>query len=414
MYRDMRVAVVVPAHNEELLVGTVIATAPDLVDHVIVVDDASTDGTFQAAKSVDDPRLEVLSLPENQGVGGAIVTGHKRALELGCDVAVVMAGDAQMDPAYLPALLDPIADGEAQFTKANRFYGEGSFEGMPRHRVVGNIGMSFLTKAASGYWGLFDPQNGYTAIHRTALERLQLDRLAKRYEFENDLLIKLNVLRVPARDVPIPAVYGTEVSGLKVGRVAPRLLSMLWRGFWHRMWWKYVLQSFSAVALMFFTGLFLVAIGTRVQRLHRRQHPGSARRQPRHRPPRGRSPAQRSALPGLGDAARHPGRQSMSQQVEVDQGAPAEPGHRALHGLARAIPAPRSVRAVRDLGPRGPSVRRDRRARPRLPGRGCGPWAVGHRPRERHPWHRGLARGALGHRRRRPPGVPGPQVHQGP
>jgi hypothetical protein len=194
-------------------------------------------------------------------VGGAIVAGHKRALELGCDVSVVMAGDAQMDPAYLPALLDPIADGEAQFTKANRFYGEGSFEGMPRHRVVGNIGMSFLTKAASGYWGLFDPQNGYTAIHRTALERLQLDRLAKRYEFENDLLIKLNVLRVPARDVPIPAVYGTEVSGLKVGRVAPRLLSMLWRGFWHRMWWKYVLQSFSAVALMFFTGLFLVAIG---------------------------------------------------------------------------------------------------------------------------------------------------------
>ena len=103
MYRDMRVAVVVPAHNEELLVGTVIATAPELVDHVIVVDDASTDGTFQAAKSVDDPRLEVHVLPENQGVGGAIVTGHKRALELGCDVSVVMAGDAQMDPAYLPS-----------------------------------------------------------------------------------------------------------------------------------------------------------------------------------------------------------------------------------------------------------------------------------------------------------------------
>jgi glycosyltransferase involved in cell wall biosynthesis len=257
----MCIAVVVPAHNEELLVGTVVTSAPAFVDHVIVVDDASSDATSTAAEAVGDPRLEVHRLPENLGVGGAIVFGHKRALELGCDVSVVMAGDAQMDPAYLTQLIDPIADGEAGFTKANRFYGEGSFEGMPRHRVVGNIGLSFLTKAASGYWGLFDPQNGYTAIHRTALERLQLDRLAKRYEFENDLLIKLNVLRVPARDVPIPAVYGTEVSGLKVGRVAPRLLVMLWRGFWHRMWWKYVLQSFSAVALMFFTGLFLVAIG---------------------------------------------------------------------------------------------------------------------------------------------------------
>ena len=167
VYRDLRVAVVVPAHNEELLVGTVVATAPELVDHIIVVDDASSDATSGAAKAIGDPRAEVHRLPENQGVGGAIIHGHKRALELGCDVSVVMAGDAQMDPAYLPKLLDPIADGEAEFTKANRFYGEGSFAGMPRHRVVGNIGMSFLTKAASGYWGLFDPQNGYTAIHRT-------------------------------------------------------------------------------------------------------------------------------------------------------------------------------------------------------------------------------------------------------
>jgi glycosyltransferase involved in cell wall biosynthesis len=261
MYRDLRVAVVVPAHNEERLIATVIKTAPELVDHIIIVDDASTDDTSGAAKASADERTEVHRLPENQGVGGAIVAGHKRALELGADVSVVMAGDAQMDPAFLPDLLDPIADGEAQFTKANRFYGEGSFAGMPTHRVVGNIGMSFLTKAASGYWNLFDPQNGYTAIHRHALERLQLDRLSKRYEFENDLLIKLNVLRVPARDVPIPAVYGAEVSGLRVSKVAPRLLRLLFKGFWHRMWWKYVLQSFSAVALMFFTGLFLVAIG---------------------------------------------------------------------------------------------------------------------------------------------------------
>jgi glycosyltransferase involved in cell wall biosynthesis len=260
VYRDLRVAVVVPAHNEERLVGRVVETAPELVDHVIVVDDASTDQTAQSAAAVGDPRAEVIRLEKNRGVGGAIVAGHRRALELGCDVSVVMAGDAQMDPAYLPALLDPIADGIAQFTKANRFYGERSFAGMPRHRVVGNIAMSFLTKVASGYWGLFDPQNGYTAIHRSALERLDLDRLSERYEFENDLLIRLNVLRVPARDVPIPAVYGDEVSGLRLRSAAPRMFLKLWRGFWHRMWWKYVLQSFSPVALMFFTGLFLVFV----------------------------------------------------------------------------------------------------------------------------------------------------------
>jgi glycosyltransferase involved in cell wall biosynthesis len=255
MYRDLRVAVVVPAHNEERLVARVVTTAPPLVDSIVVVDDASTDATAEAARGTDDPRLEIITLSENQGVGGAIVAGHRRALELGADVSVVMAGDAQMDPAYLTALLDPIADGVAQFTKANRFYDASSFEGMPRHRVFGNIALSFLTKAASGYWGLFDPQNGYTAIHRIALERLPLDRIATRYEFENDLLINLNILRVPARDVPVPAVYGEEVSGMRLTRVAPRLLRTLWRGFWHRIWWKYVLQSFSAVALLLFAGL---------------------------------------------------------------------------------------------------------------------------------------------------------------
>lgn len=261
MYRDLRVAVVVPAHNEQRLIGKVISTMPGLVDHILVVDDASTDDTASAAEAVVDPRLEVITLPENQGVGGAILTGHARALDLGADVSVVMAGDAQMDPAFLPSLLDPIADGHAGFTKANRFFGPGSFAGMPRHRIVGNIVLSFLTKAASGYWNLFDPQNGYTAIHRSALERLQLERIARRYEFENDLLIKLNIARVPARDVPVPAVYGDEVSGMRLSRVAPRILRQLWRGFWERMWWKYVLQSFSAVALLFFSGLLMVCFG---------------------------------------------------------------------------------------------------------------------------------------------------------
>lgn len=260
----MRVAVVVPAHNESRLVGRVVSTVPSSVDHVIVVDDASTDGTAEAAVIPTDARVEVVVLAENQGVGGAILAGHRRALDLGADVSVVMAGDGQMDPDYLPVLMDPIADGTAQFTKANRFYEYGSFDGMPRHRILGNIVLSFCTKAASGYWGLFDPQNGYTAIHRTALERLPLDRLARRYDFENDLLIHLNIMGITARDVPVPARYGDETSGIRLGRVGPALLLRLWRGFWHRIWRKYVLQSFSPVALLLFSGLGMLGVGMAV------------------------------------------------------------------------------------------------------------------------------------------------------
>jgi glycosyltransferase involved in cell wall biosynthesis len=261
MYRGLSVAVVVPAHNEELLIGRTVSTMPELVDHIIVVDDASSDGTAEAAKAVGDSRAQVIRLLENQGVGGAILSGHEIALTLDADVSVVMAGDAQMDPAFLPALLDPIALGHAQFTKGNRFYGRGSFDGMPRHRVFGNIVLSFLTKASSGYWNLFDPQNGYTAISRQALERLPLRHISRRYEFENDMLINLNILRVPAVDVPIPAVYGEEVSGIHLQSAAPRILGQLFRGFWTRIWWKYVLQSFSAVALMLFGGMVLTGIG---------------------------------------------------------------------------------------------------------------------------------------------------------
>ena len=261
MYRGLRVAVVVPAHNEEKLIGQTVASMPDIVDHVVVVDDASSDGTAEAAKAVGDARVQVVTLIENQGVGGAIITGHREALVLDADVSVVMAGDGQMDPDRLPALLDPIASGSAQFTKGNRFYGRGSFAGMPRHRIVGNVALSFLTKAASGYWNLFDPLNGYTAISREALLRIDLSQIERRYEFENDLLIHLNIQRVPASDVPIPARYGQEVSGINLRSQAPRALRHLARGFWLRIWWKYVVQSFSAVALMLFGGLALTGIG---------------------------------------------------------------------------------------------------------------------------------------------------------
>jgi glycosyltransferase involved in cell wall biosynthesis len=261
LYQGLKVAVVVPAYNEEKLIGQTINTVPEFVDHIIVIDDTSKDATSERARETGEPRLTLIRHEVNTGVGGAICDGHKEALRLGCDVSVVMAGDAQMDPDYLPDLLAPIVDGLAQFTKANRFYSRDSYRGMPAYRIFGNVILSFMTKLASGYWHLFDPQNGYTAIHRSALERLDLDRVARDYSFENDLLINLNILRVPACDVPIPAVYGEETSTMRMHRVIPALLGQLTRGFWRRILLKYVIYSFSPIALLLLAGLPLIAFG---------------------------------------------------------------------------------------------------------------------------------------------------------
>jgi glycosyltransferase involved in cell wall biosynthesis len=261
MYKGSTIIVVVPAHNEQELIGKTITTMPDFVDHIFVVDDKSSDRTSEVAASVGDPRVRIIRHEINTGVGGAIMTGHRHALEVGGDIDVVMAGDAQMDPDYLGALLDPIVEDGYGFSKANRFFNMESFRGMPRYRIFGNILLSFLTKLASGYWHLFDPQNGYTAVRQDVLRRLPLDKIALGYQFENDLLINLCILNVRAKDVPIPAIYGDEISGIKLSRVIPAISSLLFIGFWKRIWLKYVLWSFSPVALLLFTGTFLMLFG---------------------------------------------------------------------------------------------------------------------------------------------------------
>ena len=261
VYKGLSVAAVVPAYNEQRLIARVIETMPALVDRIFIVDDNSSDGTGEVALATGDKRVVVIRHERNTGVGGAVLDGHRRVIAEGIDIAVVMAGDAQMDPAYLGALLDPLADEGYGFTKANRFFSMDSFRGMPSHRLWGSVALGFLTKLASGYWHLFDPQNGYTAIRRTALERLPLDSIELGYPFENDMLIHLNILGIRARDVPVPAVYGEEVSGMRLHRVAPAIGFTLFRGFWKRIWWKYVLWNFSPIAMLFFSGLALTLFG---------------------------------------------------------------------------------------------------------------------------------------------------------
>jgi len=261
VYHGARIAAVVPAYKEEKMIATVISTMPDFVDFIVIVDDCSPDQTSEVVNLIADDRVTLIRHEINQGVGGAIVTGHKAAMELGADVNVIMAGDAQMDPNHLPALLDKVTRDGYGFAKANRFFAPESFDGMPQYRVFGNIVLSFMTKMASGYWNLFDPQNGYTAVRTEVLKRVPLDRVSRRYSFENDFLIHLNILQVPAIDVPIPAVYADEVSSIRLSKVVPELLNLLGRGFWRRIWYRYVLWSFSPIALLLALGLVLSTIG---------------------------------------------------------------------------------------------------------------------------------------------------------
>jgi glycosyltransferase involved in cell wall biosynthesis len=222
---------------------------PEFVDVIIVIDDCSADATSAAALEPGDPRVTLVRHEKNEGLGATLIDAHKRALAAGGDIMVVMAGDAQMDPAYLPALLRPLLSDGYDFAKGNRFFSSGSWSGMPRYRVFGNIVLTFLTKVASGYWDMFDPQNGYTAITRRASERIDWDSVARDYSFENDVLARLGLIRARIRDVDIPAVYGAEISDVKLPTVVPSLLRTLRRSFWRRFWLQYVVRSFSPVAL---------------------------------------------------------------------------------------------------------------------------------------------------------------------
>ena len=190
MYKNESIGVVVPAYNEEKLIAETLKGMPPEADRIYVVDDTSTDSTRQVAESITDPRICVLSNGYNQGVGAAIVTGYKKALEENMDVAVVMAGDNQMGTQYLPDLLDPIISGKADYTKGNRLTRLSHTKGMSKWRLFGNWLLTLLTKVASGYWRIGDPQNGYTAITRDALKRIDLDKVYPRYGYPNDMLVK--------------------------------------------------------------------------------------------------------------------------------------------------------------------------------------------------------------------------------
>jgi len=262
MLEGKKVAVVVPAHNEEGLIVATVQGIPGFVDRIYVVDDASTDATAERARAVEDPRVEVITHDRNRGVGAAIVTGYKRALAERMDATAVMAGDNQMDPDELELLTTPIVRDELDYAKANRLFTGSAWKLIPRNRYIGNAILSLFTKVASGYWHVADSQAGYTVISLRVLQLLDLDRIYTSYGFPNDMLVHLNVWSARVRDFPSRPIYGVgERSGIKIRRVVPRISWLLWKGFFWRMREKYVIRDFHPLVFFYFLGFLMVTVG---------------------------------------------------------------------------------------------------------------------------------------------------------
>ena len=262
MLEGKRVAVVVPAFDEERLVGETLRGIPEFVDRVFVVDDASRDGTSAAAEAVGDGRVLVLRRDRNGGVGAAIATGYRQALDEEIDVTCVMAADRQMDPDELRGLVEPVARGDVEYAKANRLVSGEAWKVIPRTRYLGNAVLSLLTKIASGYWHVADSQAGYTALSLEAIRRLDLDALYPRYGFPNDMLVHLNVQNARVRDVPSRPIYDVgERSGIRLRSVVPRISWLLFKRFWWRMGQKYVIRDFHPLVFFYVFGVVMLGLG---------------------------------------------------------------------------------------------------------------------------------------------------------
>lgn len=264
MYRDQTVAVIIPAFNEEKLIGRVIESMPDFVDHIVVVDDASRDKTAAVVEALQanyGGRLVLIRSEKNTGCGGTLAKGLLWAKDQGVDIAVRMDGDAQMNPDDLSVLLDPIAAGECDFAKGNRFFSGEAYKVMPKVRYFGNAALSLLTKAASGYWHIADSQSGFTAMNRKVLETIAWEEMYKRYGQPNDLLVRLNVFNFRVKDVPVKPIYNVgERSGMKIPVVIVPMSFLLIRLFLWRLWEKYVVRDFHPLVFFYAQGFILLLI----------------------------------------------------------------------------------------------------------------------------------------------------------
>ena len=256
------IAVVIPCYKViDHIEGVIEAIGPE-VDRIYCVDDACPVGSGDfISRNVRDPRVVVVRNERNQGVGGAVMHGYRRAIDDGATVLVKIDGDGQMDPAILGTFAAPILHGDADYTKGNRFFDLREIKSMPLVRRIGNLGLSFMAKASSGYWDIFDPTNGYTAIHAEVAKRLPFDAISRRYFFETDILFRLNTLRAVVMDIPMDARYGDEVSGLSASRVIGEFFAKHLRNFFKRIVYSYFLRDMSLASLELLAATALLSFG---------------------------------------------------------------------------------------------------------------------------------------------------------
>lgn len=260
--RASRVAVVVPCYREKAHILEVLAAIGPEVGRIYVVDDACPEGTGALVRErCPDPRVTVITHQTNTGVGGATMTGYRRAIDDGAEILVKIDGDGQMDPALVPRLIGPLLRGEADYAKGNRFHDPHGLAEMPAIRLIGNLLLSFATKLASGYWDVFDPTNGFTALHAKVARLLPLDRIARGYFFESDMLFRLYLARAVVTDMPMRARYGSEKSKLRIGSAA---CEFAWRNlanFGKRIAYTYFLRDFNAASIELMIGMLLFFFG---------------------------------------------------------------------------------------------------------------------------------------------------------
>lgn len=264
MYRNIKVSVVVPCFNEEKLLQKTIDSLPKSIDYIILVNDASTDGTLEAMRVIAKKykNVHIIDSPSNGGVGSSLKKGFQYSIKSTDAQAVgILSGDAQCDPRYIEPMLDEFIDRNCDYIKGNRFFFKGALKSMPRHRRMGNVFISLLTKFSTGYYSISDTTMGFGFMRKGILEQIDFDIVGDRYDYETSMLVALSIAHARIKDHAVPAIYADETSTIDFLPTVLRVLRVIWAGFWRRMYYKYIIFSFHPIIIFIFGGLSLSFIG---------------------------------------------------------------------------------------------------------------------------------------------------------